>query len=516
MISYKNPIIPGFYPDPSVCRAGQDYYLVTSSFEFFPGIPLFHSRDLIHWNQIGHVLTRKSQLNLQGCQASGGLWAPTIRVHDVRFYVSVTNFDHGGNFFVWTDDIHGEWSDPIWVKQGGIDPSLFWDVDGNVYFQSTYDMEDDQAIGQCQIDIETGEMLTETELLWKGSGGKYPEAPHMFRRNGWYYLMIAEGGTEYGHMVTIARSKSPKGPFEGCPFNPILTHRDTMLHHFQALGHGDLIDAPDGKTWMVFHGIRTTQYMLHHIGRETMIAPVEWTEDGWPVVNAGKKILPEMAVDREPFAESVTVVQPVCNTGLYSDERDGLSLEWNYLRNPDPGLYVFDKEYDRIRIHGAKCGLNECDSPAFVGRRQQHFDMKSEVWVDCNPCKEGEMAGLTIYHTYEHHYDLAVTRADGAKVVVLRKHVGDMETVEGFVKIPEEEKILLCVISDKKVYEFWAGTQNTDLKKVGQGRTQLLSTECMPMTFTGCYVGLFTEGNHDAWFERFRYMQTELRSSGNE
>ena len=159
MVSFENPILPGFYPDPSICRVGEDYYLVNSSFEFFPGVPLWHSRDLLHWEQLGHVLTRPTQDPLEGCRASGGIFAPTIRHHNGRFYMVTTNVSAGGNFFVWADDIRGPWSEPITIKQGGIDPSFFWDDDGTVYFQSTFGDINGQCIGQCVVDLETGEML---------------------------------------------------------------------------------------------------------------------------------------------------------------------------------------------------------------------------------------------------------------------------------------------------------------------------------------------------------------------
>ena len=177
MVSFENPILPGFYPDPSICRVGEDYYLVNSSFEFFPGVPLWHSRDLLHWEQLGHVLTRPSQDPLEGCRASGGIFAPTIRHHNGRFYMVTTNVSAGGNFFVWADDIRGPWSEPITIKQGGIDPSFFWDDDGTVYFQSTFGDINGQCIGQCVVDLETGEMRTETRPIWHGTGGKCPRAP---------------------------------------------------------------------------------------------------------------------------------------------------------------------------------------------------------------------------------------------------------------------------------------------------------------------------------------------------
>ena len=499
MIHYQNPIIPGFYPDPSICRVKEDYFLVTSSFEYFPGIPLFHSRDLVHWEQIGHVLTRKSQALLEKCPASGGIWAPAIRHHKGRFYVSATNFSHGGNFFVWTDDIYGEWSDPIWMEQGGIDPSLFFDSDHCVYLTSTYDLPDSQAIGQCQIDIDSGKRLSDTTIIWEGSGGKYPEGPHMFKREGWYYLLAAEGGTEYGHMVTIARGTSPWGPFESCPYNPILSHRDTMLHHFQAIGHGDVTDTKEGDSWMVFHGIRTSQYMLHHLGRETMLAPVTWDENGWPVVNQGEKILENMEVMRLP--EEAYEIRWEDPDSFYGSV---LPKVWNYLRNPDLRQYSLTDRKGSLKLAGGDETLDELCSPAFVGRRQQHFCMRAEVWLDAAPQGPQARAGLTVYHTNEHHYDLAVSCREGKRCVILYKRVGDMQTESQPLFLDVSEKILLRIESDALEYRFLAGRDENHLQMAGSGRTQLLSTECMPMTFTGCYVGVFAEKT-DAWFERFQY-----------
>src|SRR6187401_1045930 len=198
---YQNPVVPGFHPDPSVCRVGSDYYLVCSSFEYFPGLPLHRSQDLVHWTLIGYCLTRPEQLPLAGCRASGGVWAPTIRHHQGEFFVTTTNMEGRGNFIVRARDPEGPWSDPVWIEQRGIDPSLFFDDDGTVYYTTG-------AGGALQstIDIDTGRLLREPTLIWSGSGGQHPEGPHLLRRNGWYYLLLAEGGTEYGHMVTMARS----------------------------------------------------------------------------------------------------------------------------------------------------------------------------------------------------------------------------------------------------------------------------------------------------------------------
>jgi xylan 1,4-beta-xylosidase len=277
--TYSNPILPGFYPDPSVCRVGEDYYLVTSSFEYFPGVPIFHSRDLIHWRQIGHCLTRPDQLRLAGVPSSGGIFAPTLRYHDGLFYMVTTNVSYGGNFYVFTDDPGGAWSEPVFVQQGGIDPSLCFDR-GHVYFTSTGESSL-MGIYQSEIDIKSGKKLTETRFLWSGTGGRYPEGPHLYHIGDYYYLMIAEGGTEYGHMETLARSQSPWGPFEPCPHNPLLTHRNESQSPIQGTGHADLVEAHDGSWWLVFLGFRPQRWQYHHLGRETFLAPVTWSAAGW-------------------------------------------------------------------------------------------------------------------------------------------------------------------------------------------------------------------------------------------
>src|SRR5436190_867054 len=292
-MTFTNPIIPGFHLDPSICRLGQDYFLVTSSFEYFPGVPLFHSRDLVHWRQIGHVLTRPSQLSFAHWQPFGGIFAPTIRYHEGTFYLITTNMSGGGNFYVHTRNPFGEWSDPLWVDQGGIDPSLYFDDDGRVYLSSTETLplpdEIDLAapfwgIQQSEMDITTGRLLTEPRRIWAGTGGRSPEGPHLYKINGRYYLLVAEGGTEHGHMVTIARSDTAWGPWESCPHNPILTHR-SFHSPFQALGHADLFEAHNGSWWLVCLGVRPQGYPpTAHLGREPFLAPVQWDDACWPHV----------------------------------------------------------------------------------------------------------------------------------------------------------------------------------------------------------------------------------------
>lgn len=493
MQTYQNPIIPGFYPDPSICRVGEDYYLVNSSFEFFPGVPLWHSRDLIHWEQLGHVLTRESQLPLWNCPTSRGIYAPTIRFHNGRFYMITTNVSGGGNFFVWTDDILGEWSDPIHVDQGGIDPSLFWDDDGKVYYTGTFkDKERRSCIGQFEIDIKTGARLGETKPIWHGTGGKYPEGPHMYKINGWYYLLIAEGGTEYGHKVTIARSRSVWGPFESCPHNPILSHVDVPTSEFQATGHADIITDTEGKWWMVFHAIRPSSFMLHHVGRETMLAPVSFDEDGWPVVNGGSAVPAVVSMDEPLYTP---------NWSFEDDfSADKLHPRWSWLRNPDMSKYSFHGR--GVTLHGGKHTLNDAGRPTFLGARQQLFDATYETKITL--CGENGCAGITVFHTNEHHYDLLVKKQGSGLSVQLRRRVADMEVISEPTVFENTDKLTLEIKAERLLYTFFAGQDKEHLAKIGTGRSQLLSTEIMLCTYTGCFVGMFAEGEVKADFAFFR------------
>ena len=261
---YKNPIVRGFNPDPSICRVNDDFYMVTSSFEYFPGLPIYHSRDLVNWLQIGHCLTRDSQLPLHKAPSSGGLFAPSLRYHNGLFYVICTNVSGGGNFFCTATDPAGAWSEPVWVDIKSIDPDIFWDEDGRTYFVT----QGDEGIRVTEVDLKTGKVIGPEHLVWGGIGGRFPEAPHIYKKDGFYYLLLGEGGTEYMHSATIGRSKNLLGPYESCPMNPILTHANRVGqgNPIQGVGHADLVQAEDGSWWMVFLGFRVTQvYSYYHI-----------------------------------------------------------------------------------------------------------------------------------------------------------------------------------------------------------------------------------------------------------
>ena len=352
-----NPIIRGFYPDPSVCKANGKYYMVCSSFEYFPGVPLFESEDLINWKQIGHCLTRKTQVDLHEIDSSGGVFAPTIRYNNGRFYMVTTNDTYHKNFYVYTDNIYGEWSEPVFVEQDGIDPSLFFE-DGKTYFMSNGSdpADNNGCIFQCEIDAATGKKLTESKPVWKGSGGRYLESPHLYHFGEWYYIMAAEGGTEYGHMVTYARAKSPYGPFEQYPSNPVLTNRNLGGHQstIQGIGHGDLVQDDQGNTFMFCLGFRHTGMWqpFHHLGREVFIVPVHWNEDGWFTAGVDGIVCKEMELDID--------ANPCNCDGKYNvslDKMDALSLRWCHLREYKEENYKFADGC--LSLRGAKAGLSD-------------------------------------------------------------------------------------------------------------------------------------------------------------
>lgn len=501
---YRNPVLPGFYPDPSVCRVDQDYYLATSSFEYFPGVPIFHSRDLIHWRQIGHALTRTNQLPLTGVASSRGIFAPTLRYHQGRFYLVTTNVSFGGNFFVSTDDPAGQWSEPIFLKQSGIDPSLCFD-DGQVYLTSNGGGSR-QGIYQCEIDPQTGQAITETRFLWSGTGGRFPEAPHLYHIGEYYYILIAEGGTEYGHMVTVARSISPWGPFEACPSNPLLTHRDEGDHPIQGTGHADLIEAHDGSWWIVFLGFRPHHGFYHHLGRETFLAPVTWTSDHWPLISPTKTVLLDMLAETLPV--HYWPQEPTCD----DFDEPKLRLPWNFLRNPAPASWSLTERPGWLRLYGSALTLDIEDSPAFLGRRQQHLVCQVKTLLQFSPEQEGEEAGLTVLMNNSHHYEIALMFFQGRRQIIVRRRIGDLVAIVRHEPL-NTDLVELTIKATADTYTFFYSIPGEPAHELATGSTRYLSTE-VAGGFTGVYFGLYATSNGRgatpaADFDWFEYIPME-------
>lgn len=526
---YTNPIIPGFHPDPSICRVGDDYYLVNSSFEYTPGVPIFHSRDLVNWHQIGYCLTRPSQLPFVLKVSTIGIYAPTIRYSNGTFYLVTTNVDllfatqgKQGNFYVTTDDPAGEWSEPIWIEKGHIDPSLFFDDDGRVYLTAAYDpgtantdpntTDPGWGIQQCEIDIATGQLLSEPRIIWSGTGGNHPEGPHLYKVNGRYYLMIAEGGTEFGHMVTIARSDNPWGPWEACPHNPILSHR-SYFSPIQATGHADLVEARDGSWWAICLGIRPQPFSkLHHLGRETFLASVTW-DDGWLRVGDNGHIALQM---EGPNLPTVTWPAPAARDDF---DQPSLGVDWNFLNWPGPEDWSLTGRLGWLRLVGNAKRLDDGSGVAFVGRRQEHLECQAATLLDFTPEADGQEAGITVWMNPSHHYEIAVTRLAGERRIIVRRRIGTLAAVvandplaDGPVTLqvrtsqqPGPGPLSLATVPS---YAFSYSIAKGELRELGSGEARYLATE-VAGGFTGVYLALYATANGAAtaapadfdWFE---------------
>lgn len=463
-----NPIIPGFHPDPSVCRVGNDFYLVNSSFQYFPGVPIYHSRDLQSWQLIGNVLDRQSQLPLKDATSWQGIYAPTIRFHKGVYYMITTNIGNGGNFMVTATNPAGPWSEPIWLQQQGIDPSLLFE-DGKCYMVSN----PDNTITLCEIDPATGKQLTEGRGIWQGMGGRYPEGPHIYKKDGYYYLLISEGGTELAHSITIARSRNIYGPYEANPKNPILTHcnRQAQDSQIQGTGHGDLIQDVEGQWWLVFLAYRQFNGAYHHIGRETFIAPVEWPRGGWPVVNGGKPIVVN---ERQPVAIKTTFDKP-------------LGLEWVYQQNPDSACYVLRN--NRLHLVGSTSSLLENKQPTFIGRRQEAVKFCFEAKMTDYDLRDTDEAGISVFQINDGNAQLGLIQNNGNATVSLRLNLKNVSTIIGSKQV-SGGRLWLRVTSDGDNYQFYCSTDGQQFDHIGDISCTLLSTETAG-GFTGASLGLY-------------------------
>ncbi|MFE0676261.1 glycoside hydrolase family 43 protein [Streptomyces sp. NPDC058867] len=414
MRTYDNPVLPGFHPDPSVCRVGEDYYLVCSSFEYFPAVPVFHSRDLVHWRQIGNVLDRAGQFEVpRGLNVSDGIYAPTIRHHDGRFYVITTNVGAGGNFVVTAERPEGPWSDPVRIDLPGIDPDLAWDEDGTCWSAVA-------GVGLARVDPDAGKVLEGPHPVWSGTGMADPEGPHLYRIGDWWYLLVSEGGTAEGHSVSVARARSPRGPFEPAPHNPVVSNRSTGLP-VRCTGHADLVQAADGTWWAVLLGTRPRGFFprFHVLGRETFLVPVEWSE-GWPHIGTVAERYPA------PAAFSQFPAEPA------RDDFDGPALAPCYLspRGRPDGSWSLRERPGRLTLHAAGDSL---DRPGctFVGRRQTDHDCRVAAAVETGP---GGRAGLSVRMDEAHHYEIEASEGAAevwARIGPLRRRVARLAVPGG-------------------------------------------------------------------------------------
>jgi len=497
-------VIPGFNPDPSICRVGEDYYLVTSSFEYFPGLPIYHSKDLVNWKQIGHCLTRDSQLPLHQEPSSGGLFAPSLRYHNGLFYVICTNVSAGGNFFCTAKDPAGPWSEPIWVDIKSIDPDIFWDDDGKTYFVT----QGDEGIRVTEIDIKTGKTISPERLVWGGTGGRFPEAPHIYKKDGFYYLLLGEGGTEYAHSATIGRSKYLYGPYESCPLNPIITHcnRIGQGNQIQGVGHADFVQAADGSWWVVFLGFRVIwPYSYYHIlGRETFLAPVDWPEGGWPQVNGNGTVSLDMNVPTLPLHP----FEKTSNRTNFNEEI--LGFEWQYLRNPIKENYSLSEKNGHLRISASPYTLNEHEAVSFISRRQTEHEFTAATLLEFHSSAENEEAGITLYQNTTHHYDLLLKNINDTYMVQLHVFVGSLTFVVAEKPIAGNKVKFKIEGTPQNYIFYYANPESDQYIELGKLDTRYLSTE-VAGGFTGVMIGLYCSSNGKtsnakAYYDWFEYI----------
>jgi alpha-N-arabinofuranosidase len=501
-----NPILPGWYSDPSLCTNGEgDYFLVTSTFSYFPGVPIFHSRDLLNWTQVGHVLDRPSQLTGLGRQrTSGGIYAPDIKYNPKnRTYYMITTNVGTGNFLVKTTDPFGAWSDPILLPQvQGIDPSLFFDDDGRAYIVNNddapggkpeydghrtiriveYDVERDCTIGERKVIVNKG-VRPEDKPIWI-------EGPHLYKINGKYYLMCAEGGTSDQHSEVIFRSDSPTEGYKPWSRNPILTQRHLAADRpdpVTCTGHADIIRTPEGEWWGVFLGCRPLKGGFENLGRETFLMKVRWSADGFPFFTEGDETIP-LTIQRP----GVTVGEhPTFGNFKVEDSFDGdrPDMAWMTLRGPADGLYALKGGALELKCSVARA--TKFETPALLLRRLQHHVFTASTRMRFAP--EGtEAAGMLLYKDERHQYFLKVCLQDEIPVVMVEK-TGVETAVLGCVPLPEKWSALdLAVASDDgQTFRFQCAVDGADPFTVAQGVDASYLSTAIAGGFTGTTVGLY-------------------------
>jgi alpha-N-arabinofuranosidase len=506
--SFHNPVLAGYYPDPGVTRVGDRYYLVNSTFTHWPGIPIHESTDLVHWTLIGHALADPAKVDFDGLRVSAGVFAPAIAYHDGTFYVINTLVDSGGNFFVTAKDPRGPWSDPVWLKEiDGIDPSFFFDADGKAYVvnngppEGTPLYDGHRAIWIQEFDVAAQKLVGPRKVLVNGGTdlAKKPiwiEGPHLYRINGWYYLMCAEGGTGPDHSEVIFRAKSPWGPFEPYAGNPILTQRDLPADRANPItnaGHADLVQMKDGSWWALFLASRPYRDYLFNTGRETFLLPVTW-KDGWPVILEHGQAIPTTLAGPKamrPGARGDALSGNFTRRDVFKVAHE-LGPEWITVYTPhapkpfatgDSGLWVAPVKDTTLadRRHAG-----------FIARRQQHqhFDASTELM----PTAAKVDAGLAAYQNEKHWYFLGQHQRGNEVEIFLERAAGGAPAVAArqTVSAPRGGRIRLRISGDGGAYSFYYDAGNGWRPLLEQDDGSFLSTE-IAGGFVGTVIGPYAQ-----------------------
>lgn len=529
---FYSPILQGCYPDPSICKRGEDYFMVVSSFSMFPGVPIFHSTDLVNWKQIGHVLDRMSQLKVTEAGVSEGIYAPVIRYnpHNETFYMITTQFAAGiGNMVVKTKDPFKGWSDPIQLNFEGIDPSLFFDEDGKAYVvhndapeKALYDGH--RVIKVWEYDVVADQVVAGSDRLIVDGGvdiSQKPiwiEAPHIYKRYGRYYLMCAEGGTADLHSEVIFSSDHPMGPYVPAPSNPILTQRylrENRPHKVEWAGHADLVEGPDGKLYGVFLAIRPNAYDRVNTGRETFIIPVDWSGK-YPVFQNG--LLPLKPVLKLPAGiENKTGRDGFLPNGNFTYREDfkspQLDFRWIAMRGPrEDFVSVSDKG---MSVKPFNVNIKEKLPVSALFHRQQHTDFEAQVTMHYQPRSQGDLAGLVCYQNESYNYVMGITLKDKHPYILLART--EMIANQVVTKVIASQKlayplasqkpasdrlnpqnvIKLRVVAQNDSYRFEYALQGGAFKVLGDAVSgDILSTN-VAGGFTGALIGLYATSAND-------------------
>lgn len=506
-LKYRNPVLGGFYPDPSICRAGDDYYIVNSTFSFFPGLPIFHSKDLVNWKQIGNALDRPEQLKLDGAGVSGGLYAPAITHHKGKFYLICTNVSDMGNFVVTADNPAGPWSNPVALaNMPGIDPSIFFDDNDDAYIVWNSDPPDKKAlydghraIRMLRFDPVKLATFGEVRILVDGGTdfSKKPvwiEGPHLYKKDGWYYLMAAEGGTEENHSEVIFRSRSVNGPYIPYEGNPILTQRHLDRNRpdpITSTGHADLVETPDGRWFAVFLGCRPYEGNHYNTGRETFMAPVQW-KDGWPHITQGNEVVQQQYPVPFP-ATTQAVVNPYSNPVSFTDEFNEASLGFRYLvlRTPREQWYSLTEKPGELQLSLRPQTLNMKEQPAFIGFRQQSGYCEAATTLNFKPASGHEKAGLALFQNETHYYFLCIASEGGKPVIQLLQSSGDSTIKLEQLPLPAAKgpvQLQATVKGAAISFSFQWGSKKKQLSTIADAR--FLSTET-GKGFVGVIIGMY-------------------------
>ena len=503
-VTATNPILPGFYPDPSICAVGEDFYLVNSTFAYFPGIPIMYSKDLAHWEQIGNACDRESQLPLGDTGHSRGLFAPTIRYHEGTFYIICTNVSYGGNFIITAQNPAGPWSEPHYIEGAdGIDPSLFFDEDGTCYYIGTHpnpagcQYDGDWYIWIQELDIENMKLVGEVHNVWNGAMRNiiWPEGPHLYKIGEYYYIMHAEGGTGPDHAVTVCRSKNVYGPYENNFCNPILTHRHLgRKYPIRYVGHADLVKTINDEWYMVMLAVRPLEGYTT-MGRETFLAKVEWEND-WPVVNPGVgRLTDTVKIDLPEW----TAYTAESNEYVFSTMGQ-LPPEFMVLRNADKSHYSLEKGKGLLMLFDTYT-LKEQASPSYLALRQKHHHFMAKALLDVSNLREDKRAGIA--YVQNNLYNLRVEVNGKVAEVILCEDGTDRSVISMPLQGSDPLEVSLEV-------DGLTAAVIIDGQRSPQVDIRTLSTEAAG-GFTGCTVGLYavadTKTTDCACFKRFSYSE---------